>query len=79
MELQQNFKCVGVTRDVVRGYCKRNGLNGIAQDSIVEHQQSMIHEYAYEFCLHCGEKLKQNNKGRRKNSLKLNVKANGKN
>lgn len=57
---------IGVTRDVVRGYCKRNALNGVAQDSSIVHQQSMIDDFVHDFCLHCGVKLEQNNRGRRK-------------
>ena len=57
---------LGVSRDSVRGYCKRNGLNGFAPDFKVSHQQSMIDEFVYEFCLRCGARLEQSNKGRKK-------------
>lgn len=40
---------VSVSRDSVRGYCKRNGLNGYASEDNSTHKQSMVDEFIYDF------------------------------
>ncbi|NFM45368.1 RNA polymerase subunit sigma-24 [Clostridium botulinum] len=57
---------IGVSRDSVRGYCKRNGLDGYASEDSLNHQQLMVDEFVYDFCLQCGAKLEQSNKGRKR-------------
>lgn len=52
---------LGLSRDSVKSYCKRNGLYGdvsVVSLNIEEmKKQSLV-------CLHCGKKLKQKKKGR---------------
>lgn len=58
---------VGVSRDSVRGYCKRNILEGYTSENNSNHnKQSIVDELVYDFCLQCGVKLEQSNKERKR-------------
>lgn len=54
---------VGLSRDVVRNYCKTHGLDGIASELTMnlkeQIQQGLV-------CLSCGKELKQPDTGRKK-------------
>jgi len=64
---------LGASRDTVRGYCKRKGINGLATDLTIMHQK-LKEEFAYEFCLYCGLTLCQGGKGRKKKYCSIKCK-----
>ncbi len=51
-----------LSRDVVRGYCKRHGLNGLASKLVLnqDKDEKFIREITHVYCLICGFKLEQN-------------------
>jgi DNA invertase Pin-like site-specific DNA recombinase len=50
-------KAIGLSRDSVRNYCTREGLNGYASELVVEYRKVMTEEMAFVVCLNCGTKL----------------------
>jgi endogenous inhibitor of DNA gyrase (YacG/DUF329 family) len=54
---------LGLSRDVVRNYCKSHGLNGYASDLTVNMKELIKQNKA---CLMCGKKLNQPATGRRR-------------
>ncbi len=67
-------KAIGLSRDSVRNYCAREGLNGYASELVVEFRKLMKEEMAFVVCLHCGMKLEQTGRGRKKKYCSLNCK-----
>ena len=59
-------KSIGLSRDSVRNYCAREGLKGYASELVVEFRKVMKEEMAFVVCLHCGTKLEQADRGRKK-------------
>ncbi|MFP7442928.1 RNA polymerase subunit sigma-70 [Bacillus infantis] len=53
---------MGLSRDVVRGYCKRHGLNGLATELVLNQDEDdkFIKEITYMYCLSFGSELEQN-------------------
>lgn len=54
---------VGLSRDVVRNYCKNNGMEGLASDLKVNIKEQMEEGKA---CLACGKEIKQPAVGRKR-------------
>lgn len=71
-------KALGVKRDTIRAFCKRNGLNGQASDIKESYKKIVIDEFTYKICLYCGKKLEQKKQDEEKNIAVWNVKENGK-
>jgi hypothetical protein len=67
-------KSVGLSRDSVRGFCVRNGMNGFATELVKEYHKVMEQDFIYILCLNCGERIKQNENGRKKKYCSLNCK-----
>ena len=67
-------KSIGLSRDSVRGYCVRNGLNGLATELVTEYRSIMKEEFQSILCLNCGSKIVQNKSGRRKKYCSLSCK-----
>ena len=68
-------KITGLSRDTIRGYCKRNGLHGFASELANEYKKVMKEEFLYTLCLNCGKKLKQNSLGRKKKYCSMDCKT----
>lgn len=54
---------VGLSRDIVRNYCKSHGLDGLASDVRINIKERMEQGKA---CLNCGRDLKQPATGRKR-------------
>lgn len=67
-------KALGLKRDTIRAFCKRNGLNGQAADIKESHKKIVIDEFTYKICLYCGKKLEQKQTGRRKKYCSIECK-----
>lgn len=67
-------KAIGLSRDSVRNYCIREGLNGYASELLVEYSKVMQEEILFVVCLNCGMKIEQNSRGRKKKYCSLNCK-----
>ncbi len=52
---------LGLTRDSVRGYCKRNGLDGDSEVVALNVEEQMKQHL---LCTCCGKPIKQKDKGR---------------
>ena len=50
-------KATGLSRDSVRNYCKREGLNGYAAELVTEYREVLKEEMIFVFCLNCGIEL----------------------
>ncbi len=53
-------KATGLSRDSVRNYCVREGLNGYATELVTEYRKVMTEEMLFVACLNCGIELEQN-------------------
>lgn len=63
-----------LSRDVVRGYCKRNGINGFGADLAEQHNLNLINEKTYVYCLQCDSKLVQSKRGKKKKYCSIDCK-----
>ncbi len=63
---KQIANTTGLSRDTIRGYCKRNGLHGIAAGLKKEYHKVMEEEFIFILCLNCGKEINQNPIGPRK-------------
>jgi len=61
---KQIAKETGLSRDSVRGYCKRNGLDGYGNELFEEYKKTIEREFVNILCLNCGAELEQNKIGR---------------
>jgi predicted nucleic acid-binding Zn ribbon protein/DNA-binding CsgD family transcriptional regulator len=52
---------LGISRDSVRGFCKRNGLDGDAEVVSLNVKEQMKNHV---LCIYCGKPIKQKDKGR---------------
>ena len=52
-------KATGLSRDSVRNYCIREGLNGYASELVTEYREVLKEEMLFVVCLNCGMKLEQ--------------------
>ncbi|ACV63044.1 RNA polymerase, sigma-24 subunit, ECF subfamily [Desulfofarcimen acetoxidans DSM 771] len=68
-------KAIGLSRDTIRGYCKRNGLHGFATELVAGYKKIMKEEFLFTLCLNCGKKLEQNSLGRKRKYCSMNCKA----
>jgi len=57
---------IGLTRDSVRGYCRRNGLGGYGKELIKEHKNIIEEEFLFILCRNCGTELQQHKLGRKR-------------
>ncbi|MBU5439880.1 hypothetical protein KQI42_17855 [Tissierella sp. MSJ-40] len=64
----------GLSRDSIRGYCKRNGLDGYGKELIKKYKKIIEEEFVYILCLNCGVELEQNKRGARKKYCSKNCK-----
>lgn len=53
-------KETGLSRDSIRGYCKRNGLDGYGTELLEEYRKVMGEEFLHILCLNCGVEIEQN-------------------
>ena len=67
-------KATGLSRDSVRNYCIREGLNGYASELVTEYRKVMKEEMLFVVCLNCGMKLEQNSCGRKRKYCSLSCK-----
>ncbi|NLI63961.1 MAG: RNA polymerase subunit sigma-24 [Bacteroidales bacterium] len=63
---KQIAKETGLSRDSVRGYCKRNGLDGYGNELFEEYKKTIEREFVNILCLNCGAELEQNKVGRKR-------------
>ena len=64
----------GLSRDSVRNYCIREGLNGYGSELVTEYRKVMKEEMLFVVCLNCGIQLKQNSTGRKRKYCSLSCK-----
>ena len=50
-------EATGLSRDSVRNYCVREGLNGYASELVTEYRKVIKEEMLFVVCLNCGMKL----------------------
>ena len=67
-------KATGLSRDSVRNYCIREGLNGYASELVTEYRKVMTEEMLFVVCLNCGIQLEQNSIGRKRKYCSLSCK-----
>ncbi|AVP55283.1 hypothetical protein K144313037_17600 [Clostridium tetani] len=65
---------IGLSRDSVRGYCRRNGLDGLGEEIAMQHKILMQEEFIYVLCLQCGKEIKQNATGRKRKYCSMECK-----
>jgi endogenous inhibitor of DNA gyrase (YacG/DUF329 family) len=65
---------VGLSRDSVRGYCRRNGLDGCGTELVAEYHKVMKEEFISILCLNCGSEIKQTSLGRKKKYCSMSCK-----
>lgn len=65
---------VGLSRDSVRGYCIRSGLDGYGIEVAKEYKKVMEEEFVYILCLNCGVELEQKKMGARRKYCSINCK-----
>jgi endogenous inhibitor of DNA gyrase (YacG/DUF329 family) len=65
---------VGLSRDSVRGYCRRNGLDGCGTELVAEYHAVMKEEFISILCLNCGSEIKHNSLGRKKKYCSISCK-----
>jgi len=70
----QIAKVTGLSRDSIRGYCVRNGLNGFAKDLITEYRIILEEEFEFELCPNCGKKIEQTKIGRKRKYCSMDCK-----
>ncbi|WP_034438869.1 RNA polymerase subunit sigma-24 [Clostridium ihumii] len=57
---------IGLSRDSVRGYCRRHGLDGFGEELAMKRKMLLQEEFLYVLCLQCGKEIKQNATGRKR-------------
>ena len=67
-------KATGLSRDSVRNYCIREGLNGYASELVTEYRKVLKEEMLFVVCLNCGMQLEQNSCGRKRKYCSLSCK-----
>lgn len=67
-------KATGLSRDSVRNYCIREGLNGYASELVTEYREVLKEEMLFVVCLNCGMKLEQKSCGRKRKYCSLSCK-----
>ena len=67
-------KAIGLSRDSVRNYCIREGLNGYASELVTEYREVLKEEMLFVFCLNCGIELEQKSCGRKRKYCSLSCK-----
>lgn len=65
---------IGLSRDSVRGYCRRHGLDGFGEKLALQHKLLMQEEFLYILCLHCGKEIEQKANGRKRKYCSLECK-----
>jgi len=65
---------IGLSRDSVRGYCRRHGLDGFGEELALKRKILMQEEFIYIFCPQCGKEIKQNAKGRKRKYCSMECK-----
>ncbi|WP_352418023.1 RNA polymerase subunit sigma-24 [Proteiniborus sp.] len=65
---------IGLSRDSVRGYCRRNGLDGFGKEQALKYRLLMQEEFQYIICPQCGEHIKQNARGRKRKYCSMECK-----
>ena len=65
---------VGLSRDIVRGYCKRNGLEGYGTELVKEYEKIMKEDFVHILCLNCGVEIVQNKIGAKRKYCSTNCK-----
>lgn len=63
-----------LTRDQVRGYCRKCGLAGYTEKTNSDKLKEVQDDLVYKLCLQCGKKLKQEGRGRRRKYCNVNCK-----
>lgn len=71
---KQIASTLGLSRDSVRGYCIRNGLNGFATKLAKEYKKVIEEEFIFILCLNCGAQIEQNKSGPRKKYCSMKCK-----
>ncbi|WP_373897769.1 hypothetical protein ACER0A_011015 [Haloimpatiens sp. FM7315] len=57
---------IGLSRDSVRGYCRRHGLDGFGEELAMQRKILLQEEFLYVLCLEYGKEIKQNATGRKR-------------
>lgn len=67
---------MGMSRDAIRGYCKRHGLDGRAMDLVLNQHEDdkFLREITHVYCLSCGEKLEQKGRGAKRKYCSIECK-----
>ncbi|WP_243128893.1 RNA polymerase subunit sigma-24 [Clostridium novyi] len=65
---------IGLSRDSVRGYCRKHGLDGFGEELAMKHKMLMQEEFIYILCLQCGKEIKQNATGRKRKYCSMECK-----
>lgn len=65
---------IGLSRDSVRGYCRKHGLDGFGEEIARQHKMLMQEEFIYILCLQCGKEIKQNTTGRKRKYCSMECK-----
>ncbi|HCX04873.1 MAG TPA: RNA polymerase subunit sigma-24 [Clostridiales bacterium] len=65
---------IGLTRDSVRGYCRKNGLDGYGKELAKENKKVIEEEFLFILCCNCGAPLEQNKLGRKRKYCSMECK-----
>ncbi|WP_075979942.1 RNA polymerase subunit sigma-24 [Bacillus massilinigeriensis] len=67
---------LGLSRDIIRGYCKRHGLDGRATELVVnkDEDEKFKQKITHVYCLTCGSKLEQKVMGKKRKYCSIECK-----